>query len=380
MQSVTQRRLMALHASHIASYGIGHAAYSISNAMEDDNFSTLIVSSSIDTTLPTTNQKSCFSKYIKKIAYRSLSDTFIAKLTEKYFLAKLRQTDIVYLWPSCSLQLFEAVKSRGNLIIMETINCHQATSKMILETESKNFDIPLHHKITEQAIHDENKKLALCDYVFSPSPLVKQSLLDNGVAPQKIISSSYGLSNHQILMYDKHKDENDITAIFVGSVGMRKGIHLLLEYWLKANVNGTLKIIGNIENNFEPFIAQYRDKPGLEFISFVDDLDTIYKQADFFVLPSLEEGSPLVTYLALGAGLPCIVSPMAGAGVIEHNETGYIIEPHDETNWISSIKELARSKTQREIMHSKAKKHAKQFLWEHVGKKRSQLLSEQLKD
>ncbi len=108
------------------------------------------------------------------------------------------------------------------------------------------------------------------------------------------------------------------------------------------------------------------------------DLKPIYKEADVFLLPSLEEGSPLVTYLALGAGLPCIVSPMGGGGVIEHNKEGFVIEPHDDLTWIESIKKISEDIDLRKRFSSNAYVKAKDYLWSTVGRKRSQLLLSRL--
>ena len=37
---------------------------------------------------------------------------------------------------------------------------------------------------------------------------------------------------------------------------------------------------------------------------YTSDISLAYREADFFAFPSLEEGSPLVTYEAMANGLP----------------------------------------------------------------------------
>tara|TARA_R110002111_G_scaffold262670_1_gene339983 strand:- start:800 stop:1945 length:1146 start_codon:yes stop_codon:yes gene_type:complete len=374
------KRILTLHPNHIPNYGIGHAAYSLTKSMASERLSSLIISSSIDSTLCNKGQKSYIPRYLNKIFYKLLSEKALMKATENFYLNQLQPNDIAYLWPSCSLALFKEVKDRGNTLVMESINCHQNDCKSILDKEYAKLGLDFKAQINEDNILDENTKLALCDYVFSPSPLVSKSLIKNNVPERKIIQTSYGLEKQQqfTLNTAKKAKNEPITAIFIGRVGVRKGIHLLLDYWQKAKVNGTLKIIGNVEENIQDLIAPYRDQSNIEFISFTSDLKKVYADADFFILPSLEEGSPLVTYLALGAGLPCILSPMAGEGVITHKEQGFIINPSNEDEWVLTIQQLSSSQTLRDRQSKAALTLSEQFLWENIGRQRNHALLQRL--
>ena len=132
----------------------------------------------------------------------------------------------------------------------------------------------------------------------------------------------------------------DLTAIFVGRLGIRKGVHLLLDYWSKAGVKGKLKLVGNIEPSARHLVEPYLSRDDVELVPFTEDLRSVYLNADVFLFPSLEEGSPLVTYLALGAGLPSIVSPMGGEGIINHGVEGLVVDAHNEEEWINSIRKV----------------------------------------
>ena len=129
---------------------------------------------------------------------------------------------------------------------------------------------------------------------------------------------------------------------------------------------------------FECLIEQYQQCSNIQFVDFTLDIDQVYREADIFVLPSLEEGSPLVTYTALGAGLPCIVSPMAGEGVVRHNQDGFVIDPHDKLAWVTALKLLAESPETRLSQSISAREHSNSFLWKIVGRERASLLSRAL--
>lgn len=371
-----KHRLLAFHPNHLTTFGVGHAALSIIDEMNSDILNCVLVVPSVDNKVQSKNVKKMIPAFLMRFTYKIFPSNIVRTIAEWLFLFQIKPGDIVYLWPGSSDALFQRVKAKGNIIVLENINCYQKISKIILDDESQRLGIEHTHLITQESIESESNKLQSCDYVFSPSPLVTQSLLDDGVPLDKILESSYGLHKYQQLeqLPGVSLESKPLEVIFVGRVGLRKGIHLLLEYWLEANINGTLKIIGNVEDSIKSLIETYKDIDNIEFINFVSEIDEVYKNADIFVLPSLEEGSPLVTYLALGAGLPCIVSPMGGLGVITDNLNGYIIEPHDKSSWINALQNLANSSSLRQRFSQAAKEASNSFLWEKVGQQRAALL------
>jgi len=153
----------------------------------------------------------------------------------------------------------------------------------------------------------------------------------------------------------------------------------LLDAWQKANVKAKLKIIGKIEPPIADLVKGYlKQNQNIEHVNFVDDLKPVYRDADIFILPSLEEGSPLVTYLALGASLPVIVSPMGGGGIIEDGKEGIIIDPHNQEELISSIRDLISDDSLRHTMAKASGKKAIEYTWDRVSKKRIEMLIQRI--
>jgi glycosyltransferase involved in cell wall biosynthesis len=197
------------------------------------------------------------------------------------------------------------------------------------------------------------------------------------VPGEKIIKTSYGLDSIDILSPEDvniRSRRKELTAIFVGRIGIRKGAHLLLEYWVKAGVKGKLKLVGDIEQNARHLIEPYLKRHDVEHIPYTRGLKSLYLNADVFLFPSLEEGSPLVTYLALGAGLPSIVSPMGSGGVIYDGCEGSVIDPHNADGWIDSIRKLFSDAEYRLRISRIALNKAGEYLWSNVGRRRREFL------
>jgi glycosyltransferase involved in cell wall biosynthesis len=357
-------------------FGIGYAADSIANSMNRDGLEVDIFSLYSELDLHLHKRKTVVrNKLLFSVLNKIIGLTRIRKFSEYKFKHLIHNYDVAYIWPGAHLSAFQYAKKLGKVLVVETINCHQNSANQILDKEMRLLGIEGYKKIPEESIVDENLKLALADYIFCPSPNVIQSMIENGVAPEKLIKTSYGLGEHQ-RHYPEETDSpaGDLNGLFVGTGIIRKGIHLLLEYWKEADLNGKLVIVGSIDPAIEHIVNPYRNDPRFEFINFTTDIDQYFKKADVFMLPSLEEGSPLVTYLAIGAGLPCIVSPMGGEGVIRDGIEGYILDPHDKTAWISTLLSLAQQPSKRRKLSLAAYERSEYFLWHNVGKRRTDAL------
>jgi len=380
--NIKKTKLLLYLPHHIKSYGIGYAANSLAMGMSNGDMESDIFSIRSDYKRHSSRVIQAYkSDIFYKLSLKIFGQKKLILKTEKKFKRIIKNYDVSYLWPGCSLETYQYLKKIGKIIVVENINCHQQTSREILDQEAENLKVKTFHSITDEKIEDENAKLALADFIFSPSPQVTKSLIRVGIDSKKIIESSYGLETKDFLVNSPlRNNDRSFTALFVGSVIPRKGIHLLLDYWKEARIdNGLLKVIGKIDSSAREIVDKYHDDPSIQFISFTNDLQSHYQSADLFMMPSLEEGSPLVTYLAIGAGLPCLVSPMAGDGVIRHGYDGYVIPPHDKNDWVKTLQKIASQPELRATLSNSVFKHAENFLWPVVAQKRTLALLNRLK-
>jgi len=319
--------------------------------------------------------------WAKPIGYKLLSENKWSEYTEKRYLRSLKNQDIAYIWNNTTLNTYKKVKESGNVIVTECVNTLRTFSKKILDEEYQRIGLTPEHSIDENSVAYEFAQLDLVDYIFSPSQGVTDSLLGASIPEEKIIQTSYGLRLDEILLdkdIEGRANNRELTAIFVGRIGIRKGVHLLLDYWDKAGVKGKLKLVGRIESSAKHIVEPYLSRSDIEHVPFTDDLKSVYANADIFLFPSLEEGSPLVTYLSLGAGLASIVSPMGGEGIISHGNEGLIVEPHNADEWIESIRKVFSDHEVRSSMSSNAHRKSSQFTWDNVGGRRVKLLQDRL--
>ena len=314
------------------------------------------------------------------IAHRILSESQIQRVAEQRSSRTLRRGDIAYLWPGASVELYKKAKSLGCVVVSERINTLRSNSRRILDVEFSALGIPAAHGITPDSEEKELACMGLADYIFSPSPAVTKSLTDEGVAPERILPTTYGLRSGEILDVSRDFDRRrPVTAIFVGRICVRKGVHLLLHAWSQSGVNGKLRIVGRIapeiSDLFHEFLAR---NDSVEHVDYVDDLRTVFEDADFFILPSLEEGSALVTYLALGASLPVVVSSMGAGGVVTHGKEGIVVDPHDQAQMVEAVRAMASNPALRREMSAASGAAAQAYTWDQVAARRRKLLLDKL--
>lgn len=368
-------RVLACYPIYFKDYGIAHACYNIIRYMQSEDAASKVYGLSSDGSFLGNFYQELIPSWSKTIAYKIFSDRQLHYYGETQYLKKIVGGEgcVAYLWPGVSLETYQSLKKHGVTIVYEGVNTHEAHSKVILDEAYQQLGLPISHEITQEKVLLESTKLGLADFVFSCSPIMTSSFLSNGVPPEKILQTSYGLSDKFILDVQPKKNQ-EVVFTFVGSIGVRKGVHLLLDYWVRAGVKAKLKLVGEIDDTFLSIIKPYLSRHDIEHIPFTNDLPTIYQQTDVFILPSLEEGSPLVTYLALGAGLPIVASPMGAGGVLQHDVQGLIVEPHDTAGWISAIQTLTKDAALRQRLGAEAHKLAKEYKWQNVARKRLNLI------
>jgi glycosyltransferase involved in cell wall biosynthesis len=264
----------------------------------------------------------------------------------------------------------------GVPIVREKINCARATAKRILDAAYAKLGEKPNHGITESSIAHEERQLKFVDAIFCPSPLVAESVGEIGVAPSKQLLTSYGFCPERIQTTQRLLDPIDgPTFVFIGTVCVRKGAHLILNAWTKSGIKGRLVLAGNVESVIASRCAANLNRPDVLLLNYVSDVGALINSADVFVFPSLEEGAPLVTYEAAAGGLAAIVSPMGASQIIRNGMEGLVIDPYDTDGWINAMRELAVNESLRNRYRAAARQRSLEFTWPKVGAKRRELLN-----
>lgn len=137
---------------------------------------------------------------------------------------------------------------------------------------------------------------------------------------------------------------NEITFLFMGNVGSRKGAFELIEAFCKLQVDVPVKLImcgdGDLDRARALINANSAERK-IELVGWVDaaERSKYYSIADVVILPSHNEGLPMTILEAMSCKKVVIATPVGGIPeVIENGVNGILVEPGNIESIIDGMK------------------------------------------
>jgi len=354
--------------------GISYTCGSLAEGMVDRSVKVTIVTPRARWLPQSVEVIEILPKWAQYVPYRWVRGIARSKI-EHVFLCYMDQLQsqkvAAYLWPNATIETVSELKKRNVTIFREQFNCPTATAKVILDQAYERLGVMPQHGITAEIVNEEARLLEKVDYIFCPNPAVEASLLENGVPASKLLKTSYGWDPARFArskpLYPKCEG---LTAVFVGAICVRKGAHLLLEYWARSGIKGRLILAGEMEPTIKKKCANLLARKDVIVFDYYRNIGALYRSADCFLFPSLEEGGPQVIYEACGCSLPIATTGMAAGRIVRNNCEGFVIDPYDADGWVAAIRALAQDVKLRQRMANAAIERSKSFVWPAVASQR----------
>lgn len=152
--------------------------------------------------------------------------------------------------------------------------------------------------------------------------------------------------------------EGKTVALFLGRVHPKKGFDILLPSFaeaLKSSPSLHLVIAGPKQAEYESALIELSKSLGIlnniTFFGFVQGNQklALLKRADFFVLPSHQEGDSVAVKEALYCGLPVLITPACHFPEVQRNRAGAVVPPNNPA-WTDAIVAIAESEVKRKKM------------------------------
>ncbi|CAG1021250.1 partial Spore coat protein SA, partial [Patescibacteria group bacterium] len=184
--------------------------------------------------------------------------------------------------------------------------------------------------------------------IFSPTRLMTDALVANGVKSDLIQSSAYGID---VSGYDNAQSRTGTarTIGFIGTLSEPKGCHVLINAFKQLNLPDLrLKIYGSFEH-YPDYAAGLKtlaaECDAIEFCGTFPNhqIADVLSELDALVVPSLwYENTPLVVYSALAARCPVIASNFAGMSeMVRHEDNGLLFSAGDSNDLAETLRLLA---------------------------------------
>jgi glycosyltransferase involved in cell wall biosynthesis len=164
------------------------------------------------------------------------------------------------------------------------------------------------------------------------------------------------------------------TVLFLASWLPRKGIVTLVEAArrLQARAIAPRFLLAGTGKAAAEVLADWPDglRQAVAVLPRFDPAEeaALYAQASVFVLPSFFEGQPLALLQAMGAGLCCIGSDIAGTrDLIAHRRTGLLFPPGNAARLADCLAEALQSPALRTDLGRNARRAVAGRAWESVA-------------
>jgi glycosyltransferase involved in cell wall biosynthesis len=291
-----------------------------------------------------------------------MHDTIVANHLHKH----PNSYDVVHAWPSAALETLRAARAIGVPALREAPNTHTDAAFEAVHAECARIGYQLpstnSHARNPARLERELQEYDAATKVLVPSDHVAKTFLDRGVPDERLARHQYGYDPAQIPVLPSENEP--LRVLFVGRCEPRKGLHLALEAWARSGLGARgckFLIAGRFAPHYERLCGAGLALEGVQVVGFIEDPARIYSMGHVLMLPSVEEGSALVTYEARGAGLVPLVSEAAGARC-DHGRTGLVHAVRDIDAMVDHL-HLAADPRAREAMRAESLKELPSLTW-----------------
>ena len=240
------------------------------------------------------------------------------------------QIDVIHTWPMGALRTIRKARDLGIPCLLERPNAHTRYAYEVVREECRRLNVSMppghEHDFNESNLRLEEAEYAEATGLLCPSDFVARTFRERGFAPKKLFRHQYGYDDK--VFYPGAANDgrlSGLTMLFAGGCAPRKGLHYALEAWLKspAHCQGTFLVAGAFIPGYAERLSELLSHSSVRLLGHRTDLPGLMRQSDVLVLPSIEEGSALVTSEARGSGCVILVSEASGA-LCRHNENALV--------------------------------------------------------
>ncbi len=254
------------------------------------------------------------------------------------------------------LEVFDVADRVGALKVVDYCNSHPSSQQGYWQRECDLWASGSEPIMPRAIFRRMNQEIHRADLHLCPSDFVRDSLLLNGVAPEKCVIRPFGFDPSVFTAATLSKGQPKF--IFTGSICLRKGCHYLLrafEQVKKECPQAELILVGGVCEDVRPIFNRWRHLvthvPWAPQARVAD----LMRECIAMVMPSLEEGMARVLIEGMACGLPLIASfesgatPLAAAG-----RELLLVNPHDPQDIAEKMLFLARNPEKASAMSAAA--------------------------
>ena len=282
--------------------------------------------------------------------------------------------DLIHAFPLGALRTLRMAKRLGIPTVLERCNAHTEYAYRIVREECARLGLQMprghEHDFNARVLKHEEAEYGAADHLFCPSEFVAGTFLKRGFSAGRLARFQYGCDSRCQPPVSPRDAKQGLTVLFAAGCAPRKGLHYALEAWLKSSAHekGTFLVVGEFIPGYAEKLAPLLAHPSVKRLGFRKDLPDVMRSSDILILPSIEEGSALVTYDARVSGCVLLVSDASGA-VCQNGENALVHSVGDVPALAGHLTALDRDRGLLERLRTSSLKTAGDLSWSAAGVK-----------
>jgi glycosyltransferase involved in cell wall biosynthesis len=262
---------------------------------------------------------------------------FFRGLHGAWLRARLRRAgaprfDVAQAIMGFATELFDRADAVGALKVVDAPNSHPTTYYGYWQREcdlwcpGETVPIPRH------MFARMNRELQRADLVLCPSVFVRDTMVANGILPEKCFVNPFGVDTR--VFTPRAAPPPQPRFVCVGTICLRKGHPYLFRAFAKvkaARPDAELICVGEFKRDFRLERPRWAGSFTHHRALPHSQLNELLRTCTAFVLVSCEEGFARVLSEAMAAGLPVVATYESGATtLVEHGVEGFIVPRNPE--------------------------------------------------
>ncbi len=242
--------------------------------------------------------------------------------------------DVILCWSGVGEETFRRVPRGHALRICHRSSSHIRTQARLLKEESQRVGCPIDHP-SPWIIAREEREYTLADVIYVPSTFTHDSFIEEGVPPDRLAMIPLGVNIGAFrpppavinTRCRRLLAGHPLQVLTVGTVSFRKGLWDARDIVMALDpTHVRFRFVGPVLPEAARVVAALRARADFLPAQPQHTLVGQYAEGDLFLLPTIEDGFPLVLAQAAAGGLPILTTPNgAGTDLVQEGSTGWVL-------------------------------------------------------
>jgi glycosyltransferase involved in cell wall biosynthesis len=252
--------------------------------------------------------------------------------------------DVVHAFSGVAEEVFSATGASARRVLTRA-SSHIRTQAELLRQETERTGVALAQP-SPWIIEREEREYAAADYVMVVARFCYDTFLERGVPAEKLLLLPLGVNARAFQASPEVIERRcqriwsgaPLTVLTTGQVSFRKGLYDFAK--ISAALDGRMRfrLIGSVREEAKDIVSKLPASVEMMPHQPQSSLPRAYAEADLFLLPTIEDGYPVVLMQAYANSVPLLTTTnCSGPDIIHEGQTGWVLPVRSPEKFIERL-------------------------------------------